>query len=276
VFARCVGKAAFVDKIVLSCSERPSDGFEEFLSNFETHGVLHRRARYSRRVSASENLTENPVRIIYGRVHKFPNLPQAQLTIQSERLPVTAAQALLIAKRLMNAGSSMKVSSLELTFDLRVGTVAGILDHIVHRAKRERLLVDAQGRRTLYVGSPKSLWQVRVYQKTRSIVRIEFILRQRFLSKYEIRQPEEVLLLRNLKIWDLFSLRRFSRSRAIRATRDLQDKHVRFMIANWPLYRRPLNDLVYLLKKTGIDPWLVLRKTRLQERLEAMQRRLLW
>src|SRR5579864_2453687 len=83
VFARCVGKAAFIDKAVMSCSERPSDDFEQVLRDVVSVPVLRSGGRYSRRVSATEILAGNPVRIIYGRIHRFPNLPVSQLTLQS-------------------------------------------------------------------------------------------------------------------------------------------------------------------------------------------------
>src|SRR5438876_5707013 len=110
-------------------------------------------------------------------------------------MPLTAAQARLMISRATGERSSMQVSMLELTFDVTGVQVQQLRKRAIHRAHITRTLVDDQGRSTLYVGSPRSSWQVRIYDKTSSVVRIEFVLRRSFLSKHKINTPEDIVLL---------------------------------------------------------------------------------
>jgi hypothetical protein len=109
--------------------------------------------------------TRNPVKIIYGRVIKFPNVPKSQVTLQSERIPVTGAQTQFLIKWLMGSSAEITVSSLELTFDVCVRSMRRVLGQVIHRAKREHLLRDCRGWETLYIGSPTSPWQVRIHRR---------------------------------------------------------------------------------------------------------------
>jgi len=214
--------------------------------------------------------------VTYGRVIKFPNLPTLQVTKHSENIPLTGAGVQFLIKRVAGSVADVTVSTVEMTFDVRVGRVSSILDQITHRAKRQHLLRDRRGRETLYIGSKISPWQVRIYQKTKSIVRIEFIFRKAFLLRHEIHRVEDVLMLRKLKIWNLISFRRFSRRRAERVTRDWPNKELREVIVDWVVYKRAIQSLVKMLSRNRVDPRRVLRRTTLQRTLEAMQRRFLW
>jgi len=100
VFPWLVDKAAFVDKIVLSVNGKVKQDFDYELVDPESKGILHPGTIYSRRVSAVFGLTGNPLLIRYGKAKKFENVPEAQIVIQSEAVPVTAAQAFLLVKKL--------------------------------------------------------------------------------------------------------------------------------------------------------------------------------
>jgi hypothetical protein len=54
---------------------------------------------------------------------------------------------------------------------------------------------------SLYFGLPTSRWQLRVYQKTDAIVRVEFVLRLSFLRSNMIEQPVDVLKLSEMELW---------------------------------------------------------------------------
>jgi hypothetical protein len=173
--------------------------------------------------------------------------------------------------------TQIRVSKVELTFDVTGATIVYVLWHIIHRAQNDiRVLSDGE-RTTIYVGSPRSAWEVRIYEKTRSgVLRLEFILRRSFLSRHGINKPEDVLLLRKLKVWDLLSVRRFSASNAARVTETWDNEIGKELVRTWGEYRRPLRSLPRILKNHGVHPYEVLRRTRLQEKLEDMQKRLLW
>lgn len=137
---------------------------------------------------------------------------------------------------------------------------------------------DRDGRKTIYVGSPASSWQVRIYDKDKSkeVVRLEFALGRGFLSGFGINRPEDVLMLRCLDVWQLVSLRKFSRRHAARAIRQWKSQIAKEMVLDWFEDGRTVASLVELLKSRKVKLSAVFTKTELQRRLETMQRRLIW
>ncbi len=171
---------------------------------------------------------------LYGKKKKFKNVPALRITMHSERVPLTGTQVRLLVKALTVGPYQVRVSSVEFTFDVTGVTIDYIRRHLVHAARTTIKVLSDGERKTVYVGSPRSAWQVRIYQKTHSVVRIEFVLRRPFLSRNGINGPEELLLLRKLNIWKLISIRGSSASGS------------------------------------------ALKHTRLQRKLERMQKRFLW
>ncbi|MGA8215796.1 MAG: hypothetical protein WB799_19540 [Candidatus Sulfotelmatobacter sp.] len=277
VFSWAVNKVAIVDKIVLSVDGQLKPDFEAELQHFESRGILTPDSLYSRAASGSFWLTGNLVDVVYGRTKNFKNVPAFQITMHSTRIPLTAAQVLLLVEKLIVELTQIRVSSVELTSDFTGVTIGYVLRHLVHRAQNDvRVLSDGE-RTTIYVGSPRSAWQVRIYQKTRSgVLRLEFILRRSFLSRHGINKPEDVLLLRKLNVWDLLSVRRFSASSAARVTRTWDNEIGKELVRTWGEYRRPLRLLPRILKNHGVHPYQVLRPTRLQEKMQEMQRHFIW
>jgi len=277
IFSWLVDKVAFIDKIVLSVNGELKPNFEEEFQYPKSQGIYSHDSLYSRRVSGRFCATGNRVDLLYGRKKRFENVPTQRITMHSERIPVTAAQVMLLVKRLTVEAPQVRVSSLEFSSDVTGTTIYYLLRHIIHRARSDlRVLSDGE-HMTIYVGSPRSAWEVRIYEKPDSrVLRFEFILRRGFLSRHGINQPEDVLLLRKLRVWDLISVRRFSASNAARVTRRWDNELGKEVIRTWGYFRRPLRSLPKVLKKYGIDPHEVLRRTHVQRRLEAMQKRLVW
>ena len=200
-----------------------------------SHGILAAPdSLYSRAVSGTIWLSGNPVDVVYGRRKNFKNVPILRITMHSKRIPVTGAQVRFLIEKLTVRPLEIRVSQVEATYDVTGVTIDYVRQHIIHRAQNDARVLSDGTRMTIYVGSPRSAWQVRIYEKTSSVVRLEFILQRSFLTRHGIDQPEDVLLLRKLKVWDLLSLRRVSASSA------------------------------------------TLRPTRLQQRLETMQRHFVW
>src|SRR5579859_3405021 len=88
VFSWLVDKAAFVDKIVLSVDGKLKSGFEYDLLKPKSTGILHPGTVYCRLVSGIFGLTGNPVAVLHGRARNFNNIPDAQIIMQSEVIPV--------------------------------------------------------------------------------------------------------------------------------------------------------------------------------------------
>jgi hypothetical protein len=277
IFPDLVNNRASIDKIVISASGELNETFrEKELVNINPKSIFHPGGHYAACIFGVWRVTRNPVSIHHGRMVKFKNVPPLRFTMQSENVPVTAAQVNLFVKKCTSASPELTVSSLELTFDFTGTSVEDIGGQLIHRAKQVKTLTDERGWKTIYVGSPRSSWQVRIYQKTASVVRLEFVLRRGFLSRHGITRPEDVLLLRRIDVWRLVSFRQFSHSRAKRVARNLKSRTDRRLIGDWPQTWRSKESLLQVLKRNRISADTVFRRTSLQARLRQMQRRLVW
>mgnify|MGYP001592252979 FL=1 len=147
-------------------------------------------------------LTGNPVELRYGRTRPFRRLPPLRLVLRSESVPLTAAQVTLAADSLVRVGLRAYLSLLEFTFDVQQFGFSYLERHVTDHRRSVRQFCDQRGRKTVYIGRPRSPWQLRLYQKTDSVTRAEFILRLAFLRSHGIERLEDVLLLAKMKPWD--------------------------------------------------------------------------
>jgi hypothetical protein len=277
VFRHLVDRGATIDKVVISATGQLNDIFRECeLVNVKPKSIYHPGGHYAGCIFADWRVTKNPVSIHHGRMVKFKNVPPLRFTMQSENVPLTAAQVYLLIWRCTRDSPELTVSSLELTFDFTGTSIFELDRQLFHRARQVKTLTDKRGWTTIYIGSPRSSLQVRIYQKTASVVRLEFVLRRGFLAKHGINRPEDVLLLRKIDVWRLVSLRQFSRSRAKRVAQNLKSRTDRRLIADWPHNWRSKETLLRVLKRNHVPTDAVFRRTRLQKRLQQMQRRLVW
>lgn len=277
IFSDLVDERSTIDKIAVSVHGKLNETFRENeLVKVNPKSIFRLGGHYAGCIFAHSCLTGNPLSIHHGKMVGFKNVPPLRFTMQSEHIPLTAAQVYLLTWRCTCEAPELTVSSLELTFDFTGTSIAKIREQLIQRAQRVTLLTDERGWQTIYVGSPRSAWQARIYQKTKSVVRLEFMLRRRFLSRHGIHRPEDVLLLRQIKIWELLSLRRFSRSRASRVTRNWKNRTARRLVLDWFRDGRPRASLLQVLKWNRVQAHSVFRRTNLQKQLEMMQRCLIW
>lgn len=277
VFSDLVDERSTIDKIAINVDGKLNETFRENeLVNVNPKSIYRPGGQYAGCIYADSRLTRNPVSIHHGRMVRFKNVPPLRFTMQSEHTPLTAAQIYLLTWRCTCEAPELTVSSLELTFDFTGTSIEKVRRQLIHRAHRVIILTDERGWQTIYVGSPRSAWQVRIYRKTSTVVRLEFILRRGFLSRHGINRPEDVLLLRRIKIWELLSIRRFSRSWADRVTRNWKNRTARGLVLDWFRDGRPRESLLRVLKWNRAQVHSVFRKTNLQRRLERMQRQLVW
>jgi hypothetical protein len=100
VFSHLVNKTAIVDKIVLSVDGELNETFrEEELVNVNPKSIFHPGGLYAGCIFAVWSLTGNPVSIHHGKMANFANVPPLRFTMQSENIPLTAAQVQLLARR---------------------------------------------------------------------------------------------------------------------------------------------------------------------------------
>jgi hypothetical protein len=208
IFYWAVDGAAYLHQVVVSISAELKEGFDDELQRVKKQGIFRPGATYARSVRAFLWPTGNFVEVLHGRIKKFRNVPTIQIKMRSEGIPVTAAQVKYLIRKLVLGDARVRVSKVEFTFDVTAASIEYVLVHLVHSARTSPRVWSDGERKTIYVGSPRSAWQVCIYEKTDTVLRLEFILRRSFLSRHGINRPEDLLILRKLNVWKLMSIRR--------------------------------------------------------------------
>lgn len=277
VFPHSRDKAAIVDKSVFSVRGELNETFRENeIKNATSKSIFHPGSQFAACIYGAATLTGNSVSIHHGKMVPFENVPDLTFTLHSETIPLTASQVELFIEGCTAGDVEVAASSLEVTFDFTGEDFERVRKNLLYRAHRVLVLTDDRGWKTFYVGSPSSSWQVRLYQKTSYALRLEFILRRGFLKRFGINRPQDILLLRKIDIWRLLSVRRYSRSSAKRVTRDWADAAARRAVLNWIDDGRSREPLLRILRENRTPAKLIFRRTKLQKRLEAMQKMLIW
>jgi hypothetical protein len=275
VFRYLLNEAAFVDTIALSVWTEENTILDQLL-DARNIGILSRNSFYARRLSGRAPLTGNPVDVLYGKVSRFPRVPPCRVVLRSEEVPLTGAQVNETMRLLFPNATRIQPVLVELTFDLKRVSVPKLQQQIVHRARQWQELQDVGRRKTLYIGSPASSWQLRIYDKTKRVVRLELILQQKFLSDLGIRQPDAIVRLRSLQLRQYFSLRRFSPSRIAAATKGWRDEYWQDMAREWESDGRPLQMLCRMLGGKGDTTGRLFPRSGLQRTVEKMQKNRVW
>ena len=208
VFESLVGKRAFIDRVDLSLTKPVS---LENLTHFRITGqkpCLGQKSFYARHAWGESSVTGNRFFLWYGKASRFPQVPSARLTLLSDYTPLTAAEVLLAVRELVGDIAAVRVTKVELTFDLHHDQAA-LAKAIFSIAQKRTELTDDRGWRTNYVGGPKSEREVCIYRKTSKVARVELVLRRRSLVRLGITSPEQILLLRLVDFSRFMSFRDF-------------------------------------------------------------------
>jgi hypothetical protein len=272
VFGHLVDKAAFVDTITLSvdCGEKPR--LEKIVER-KSDGIMSRQSNYARMVRGKWIVTGNPVTILYGKVNRFSGVPPCRLTVRSEATPVTGAQVNKLVQSIFPAANDVRVSLVELTFDVSTFSFSDVYSSVLYRAMHTRSFGNERHGRTIEIGSPRSLWFASIYEKKESVLRVEFKLRRGFLSSKGMNSANDLVGMRSLQLEKLLSLRKFRRTRINAATQGWPE-----VARDWYLRSdtRPKWLLHRMARAHGLNPNYVLPKSMNQRQLESMQRQLVW
>jgi hypothetical protein len=274
VFRYLIDQAAFVDTIRLSAFTNQRPELDQ-LADVKSIGIRSEKSTYSRKVSGIWNVTGNPVSIAYGRVNRFPRVPDASLTVRSESRPVTGAELNKLVGTIFPEATRVRPSLVELTFDVSTLSYPKMFQSAVYRAIRTSTFKSARGERTLNIGSLRSPWSATIYEKIKDegILRIEFKLRRGFLSARGMNTPNDLLALRGLQISNLMSFRKFSRAGAAAETEGWPETAVDWCQRS---STRPLWLVNRILLNNGADASRVLPMSSKQRQLERMQTQLVW
>lgn len=199
-----------------------------------------------------------------------------KLIVRSEGAPVTAAQVLHAARAFLRCGLRAEVNLIELTFDLRCITILYLRRRLLTRARRYHCQSEPGTCTTLYLGAPRSPWQVRVYQKTASVVRVELILRRAFLKTHNVCTLDDLLLLGRLDLSHLIrvpDIKPAPLNVALRkASSDWRKTFLPVLLDALPVG----NAAEILRKEYGLPLKKIFQPSAVERLLTRMQRRLVW
>lgn len=275
VFAHLVDVAAFVDRIRIGLDGMRRKRPPAQLTVGHSFPIGGPERPYARALNGLCLRSGNPFQVRYGANPGFPNLHAQILDLRSGELPLTLQDCKETAGSLLRAGYRAQITYLELTCDLSGTSVAHLRDHFVARATYFREIQDSRGFMTVYVGSPNSPWQLKIYDKLNAIVRVEFAFRRHFLRRLCVEQPGDVS---ELKSFDSAALVRFCNLHARpskQAVAQIWKPWVRDLLVNWPRYRS-LQTWATLMRGWKVDAAPYLADSEVQRRLRRMHGRLVW
>jgi hypothetical protein len=275
IFPRLADKSAFIDKAVLSVWGNRRERVSSVVELAETRAIGGSSRMYARLLPGHCQLTGNPFELKYGRLHSYPNVPPFRLSLRSDNAPLSAAEVNAIANSLFRSGFGFQVSQLEFTFDVTGLSFSFFREHLLTSA-RSITEVGKENSKTLYAGRPRSPWQLRIYSKTYSLMRVEFVLRRAWLHAHGIGQLDDLRLLRDLDVWALASFPEFREKRLASALNRMPNCWGKNVLLQHQR-RMPLRFLTAVLRwRCGVSPRPFLRSSQADVLLRRMQRNMLW
>ena len=275
IFQRLANKSAFVDKTVLSVWGVRRERVPPAVELTESQPCGGSKRMYARYIPGYCQLTGNPFQLKYGRLHPYPNVPPFRLSARSDIAPLSGTQVSGIVSSLFRRGFRCQISLIEFTFDVTGFSYSFFREHLFTRAHSVNEIGNL-GRKTLYVGRPASPWQLRIYQKTDSLMRVEFVLRRALLLADGIEGIDDLLRLRDLDVWAWASFPEFREERLASVLTRMPTCWGKNILLQEPR-RRSLGFLTGVLRwRCGIDPAPLLRRSKADILLRQMQRNMLW
>jgi hypothetical protein len=199
-FPVLVGYASFVDTLALSVQGVRRKRFQHTVRMGRNCPIGSGKSNYARSQRGVCCVSGNPFELRYGRFR--PNrraVPDNRLILRSEVTPLTDQSVTRILEALFCRGYEARASQLELTFDTQT-TVKFVAQHALWLRSVRKF------GSTIYFGSPRAKWQIRVYEKAPGIVRTEFILRRPLLRDCGIESLDSVGKLAQMDVFAKFAL----------------------------------------------------------------------
>lgn len=264
-------QSAFVDKAVFSIWGDRRERILSLVDHSPSRAIGGSKSMYARLIPGKCHAAKNPFELKFGKLHQYTNIPPFRLSIRSDRTPLSGAQVAAVANSLFRRGLRVQVTYVEFTFDVLGYSFAYFRQRLFTRA-RSTTELGREGHKTFYAEKPRSPWQLRVYQKTESIVRVEYALRRAFLRAQRI----DLVRLRNLNVWAPASFQEFNEDRLAAALEKIPSGWAKSRLQESP-HRLPFRMLSTALRwRCGIDPAPLLRRSKAQHLLRSMQDSVLW
>jgi hypothetical protein len=273
-FLHCTDAAAFGDTIEINLGGDVQTDWTNAVLNVQSLPIGGEHSSYARERQGTLKASGNRVAVKHGRRKQFPNVPRLKLRLHSECNPVTGSQTVNAVKALTQNCDDVRVSWIEMTYDLTGETVYGVYQQVFSRACFGPRYFGRIGLETFYRGTRKSSWSLRVYSKTPEVTRFEYIFRRSFLCRKGITEAHDLTRLR------MINLRRIATCRVVdqyelgsllaRLRQPAVDFILRLATSHPQLAERALR------KEYRLDTTKAFPVSDLQLKLERMQQNFIW
>ncbi len=273
VFEHFINNAGFLDKVEVAVwgrrRKRPSPLILG-AKNFAIGGPLSFYARCMRRRHGASG---NRAQVKYGRMRQFKNLRPFVVTMWSGESPLTCADVALFLDGFFRRGHKAVVSRVELTFDTSGIPLWRFGRDLCCRARVTEHW-GKNGKVTLYVGGANSPLQLRIYEKSDSIVRVEFILRSQMLRKLHVYKLQDLLLLKRADIWKHVGFHEVVHTEGHLLPARVREPWIKNGLRLPPAMPASIVERELRAARINPDRWVVRSDRELL--LRKMQRRLIW
>jgi hypothetical protein len=279
VFPDLFNVKAFFDKVIVAARGIRQDAPSSALQVTSSKAIGGGERKYARKQSGVVTASGNSFDLLYGPMQLTSILPPLMLTLRSDASPITISEITAVVDAICEEKWRASISSLELTFDFSGLPIEFFRRSIFSSAHRYVSLRDEKGWRTYYVGGRTSPWQVRIYQKTKEVVRLEFVLRRPFLRQCGVNTIADLEKLRTLDLRKRLRLRDLNAAAAKaleqRVAAKESDDVRRRILAKW-FRELPLRESTSAAKSNfGAKPQELTLESVVDTQLRRMQRALI-
>lgn len=273
VFSYLIDQAAFMDKIVVDVRGVRRKRSAASITGNGNRAIGGPGRFYARCIPRRHEVSGNKLQLKYGVMKPYKSLSPFKVTIWANRSPVTCSDVLLVLDGFFRIGYKAVVSSVELTFDTSGVQLWQFQRDLCSRARKTEV-GDGRGVPTVYVGGVRSGRELRIYEKSPSIVRVEFVLRSVFLRAHGIRRLQDLLLLKKVNLWRHVSFRKVNHDAGDSLPPRVREPWLQRGLALPPAM--PACIVERELRDAGIQPgdWVVWSER--QKLLRKMQRATIW
>jgi hypothetical protein len=191
VFMNLANRRAFLDKLTVGIRGVRKEWAGPAVQLEPSEAIGGSGRNYARK-QAGVTATGNSFDLLYGRMRLIGIIPSMIMTLRSDRKPITVEETTKAIDAVCKKEWRAAISQVELTFDFTGLSIEFFHRRIFSSAHRFATIRDEKGRQTDYIGGRTSPWQVRIYQKTERVVRLEFVLRRPFLRQQGITKIPEL------------------------------------------------------------------------------------
>jgi hypothetical protein len=272
VFDEIVGKRAFFHRVALSVwgsKRRPSKNV-----HIQMNKPIGGKGRAYARAERGTLRTGIAYELRYGLSGAKRFMPPMMLILRSEQSPLTVIDTITAVRALCGNVTRASISEVEVAFDVKRVSVDFFRRRILSSARTFTQIPPDRETRTLYVRGRKAPWQARIYEKSPTVTRFEYVLRSAHLRKVGVDSPLDLVALRRLPLNSLISLRELDEVAFRKLVARLDDLTARVVQG----FRRKLTlqEFLHATRDVLKVPKSAFLKPAIAKRFEKMQRRLIY